>query len=102
YIKLWGIRKTVWKSKFYKNYRSCNILAFRGRVVSLLALRAVGSYDVQDVLVQTLPQDVAFLVCFPRCISRRTRKASPAKHRTKKRCSFLFEESRIFHSLEIS
>src|SRR5690625_3494835 len=41
--------------------------AFRGHGFSLLGRKTlpVGSFDAQDVLAQTLPQDVAYLVCVP-------------------------------------
>src|SRR5690625_6105918 len=41
--------------------------AFRGHGFSLLGRKTLpaGSSDAQDVLAQTLPQDVAYLVCGP-------------------------------------
>jgi len=44
---------------------------------------------------------VSLLSVSPARLSRRTRKAPAASHRTKKMCFFIFEESRTLHSNQL-
>src|SRR5699024_1253681 len=94
----WGIRKKMRKQNMFFNHRKWNILAFRGRLMSLLApargmstLPAKGGFSRPSSFTHSgvsprphLPQD-------------KEGYSSDASHAEK--AGFFFKESRIFHLL---